>query len=304
MSGLGGKVVLVTGGGGGIGAAIAERLATDGARVIVHDLGVSLDGQSTGDPGPAQSVADGIVRAGGEAVAEFGDVTDYDAMGAVFERAIDRWGSVDVVVPVAGILRDRMIFNMTPEEWDAVIKVHLRGLYTVTSHASRHWRAQEATVGGRRLIAVTSRSGLFGAATQPNYSAAKLGGVGFVYSCAKALSKYDVASMAIAPTAATRMTATQPGDRATARADDEEFSPDNVARVVSYLAGDRSSWLNGQVVGSNGYQIDLYTRPRVGASVRRDAPWDADDLATTLEAEFQALADSQSALGMAARSDG
>ena len=303
MTRLNGKVVLITGGGGGIGAAVAERLAADGARIIVHDLGVSLDGKSTGDPGPAQRVADGIVTAGGEAVAEFGDVTDYDAMGAVFERAIQRWGSVDVIVPVAGILRDRMIFNMTPEEWDAVIRVHLRGLFTVSSHAARHWRSQEPTVGQRRLIAVTSRSGLFGAATQPNYSAAKLGGVGFVYSSAKALSKYGVAAMAIAPTAATRMTATQPGDRATATVDDAEFSPDNVARVVSYLASDRSTWLNGQVVGSNGYQVDLYTRPRVGASVRRDAPWDADDLAQAVESEFAELTAAQSALGTPAKSD-
>jgi NAD(P)-dependent dehydrogenase (short-subunit alcohol dehydrogenase family) len=301
---LDGKVVLITGGGGGIGAAIATRLASDGARIIVHDLGVTLDGRSDGDPGPAQHVADGIVADGGEAVAEFGDVTDYEAMGAVFKRALERWGSVDVIVPVAGILRDRMIFNMTPEEWDAVIRVHLRGLYNVTAHASAHWRSQPATVGARRLIAITSRSGLFGAATQPNYSAAKLGGVGFVYSCAKALAKYDVASMALAPTAATRMTATQPGERQAAKADDPEFSPDNVARVASYLASDRSGWLNGQVVGSNGYEIDLYTRPRVGASVRRDAPWEADDLAAAMESEFEALAADQSGLGTPAKSDG
>jgi NAD(P)-dependent dehydrogenase (short-subunit alcohol dehydrogenase family) len=302
MAQLDGKVVLVTGGGGGIGAAIATRLASDGAKIIVHDLGVSLEGAG-GDPGPAQRVADEIVARGGQAVAEYGDVTDYEAMGGVFERAFERWGSVDVVIPVAGILRDRMIFNMTETEWDAVIRVHLRGLFTVTSHASKHWRSQPATVGERRLIAITSRSGLFGAATQPNYSAAKLGGVGFVYSSAKALSKYSVAAMALCPTAATRMTATQPTDRGTAN-DSDEFSPDNVARVASYLASDRSTWLNGQVIGSNGYEVDLYTRPRVGASINHDQPWEADELANTMEGEFAQLAAEQRNLGVPAKADG
>ena len=175
---LEGKTAIITGAGRGIGREVALLYAKEGAKVIVNDLGVSVDGEGK-DNSPASQVVNEIKAMGGEAIANFGDVSDMDQAEDLVRTALNEWGKLDILVNVAGILRDRMIFNMTGEEWDAVVKVHMRGTFATTRFASLHWR--QARQGGR-LINFTSGSGLFGAPGQPNYAAAKMGIWGFTLS--------------------------------------------------------------------------------------------------------------------------
>jgi NAD(P)-dependent dehydrogenase (short-subunit alcohol dehydrogenase family) len=269
MTTLDGRVVVITGAGRGIGASIARLVASLGARVVVNDLGVELDG-SGGDAGPAEQMAKQIKAEGGEAIANGADITDPDAAEGLIRTAIDTYGSLDVLVNVAGILRDRMIFNMSEPEWDDVIRVHLKGHFNTIKPAAAWWRDQRNPDGHYRLINFTSVSGLFGAPGQPNYAAAKMGIVGLTYSCANSLGKYGVTANAISPGAATRMTQSVPDDRrrGPARSDDER-SPDNVAPIVAYLASVDSDWLTGRVIGASGYDVMLFTTPSRSASSPR-----------------------------------
>ncbi len=207
MGKLEGRVAIVTGAGRGIGASVAKMMAAEGAKVVVNDLGVDIDG-SGGATGPADEVVEEIRSAGGEAVANGASVADHEAAEALIGTAIETYGKLDVLVNVAGILRDRMVFNLAEEDWDAVIDVHLKGTYNTSKFAAIYWR--QAREGNYRLINFTSGSGLHGAPGQPNYAAAKMGIVGFTYSCANALTRYGVTSNAISPGAATRMTGTIP----------------------------------------------------------------------------------------------
>jgi NAD(P)-dependent dehydrogenase (short-subunit alcohol dehydrogenase family) len=284
---LEGRVAIVTGAGGGIGAGIARRLAGEGAAVVVNDLGVQVDGSGR-DAAPARQVVEEIRAAGGRAVDNGADVADHRAAADLVAQALEEFGRLDVVVTAAGILRDRMVFNMTEEEWDAVVRVHLRGTFTMAKHAAAHWREQQNPQGHYRLITFTSISGLAGAPGQPNYAAAKMGIVGLTYSCANALSRYGVTANAISPGALTRMTASVPEERRRAPAGNgDERAPDNVAPVVAYIASDRSDWLNGQVIGAGGYQVSLYNRPQVIERVVSDGPWDLERLSESIERSFQ-----------------
>ncbi|MEV7005097.1 SDR family NAD(P)-dependent oxidoreductase [Streptosporangium sp. NPDC051022] len=286
MGRLDGRVAVVTGAGRGIGAATARRMAAEGAAVVVNDLGVKLDG-SAPDSGPAAEVVEEIRRSGGRAVADGSDVSDFAAAGGLIGRALDEFGRIDILVNVAGILRDRMLFNMTEQEWDDVIRVHLRGTFNTMRHASAHWREQRDPGANNRIINFTSRSGLHGAPGQPNYAAAKMGIIGLTYSAAHSLERYGVTVNAIAPNAASRMGQSVPTDRTTQRLEGADRAPDNIAPTVVYLAGTESSWCNGQVLHVDGYQVGLYEEPRVIRHIASPGPWDLDDLSGMFEKVFR-----------------
>jgi NAD(P)-dependent dehydrogenase (short-subunit alcohol dehydrogenase family) len=288
MGRLDGRVAIVTGAGRGIGASVARLLAAEGAHVVVNDLGAKLDGSGM-DTAPADDVVREITEAGGKAVADFSDVSDHAAAERLVGTALGEFGRLDVLVNVAGILRDRMVFNMAESEWDDVIRVHLRGTFNTTKFAAAHWRSLRDGSAQNRIINFTSVSGLHGAPGQPNYAAAKMGIVGLTYSSAHSLPQYGVTVNAISPGAATRMTESVPDGRrrrpAGATASDER-SPDNVAPVVAYLAGTDSGWINGRILHSVGYQVALYNNPEPISRIVGTAPWDVDRLGQQIEQAF------------------
>jgi NAD(P)-dependent dehydrogenase (short-subunit alcohol dehydrogenase family) len=289
MTRLTGRVAIVTGAGRGIGRSVALLLARCGAAVVVNDLGAALDG-SGADSGPAQQVVNEIAEAGGKAVANGADVSDYAAAEGLIRDAIEGFGRLDIVVNVAGILRDRMVFNMAEQEWDDVIRVHLKGAFNTTKFASAHWRSLREETAQNRIINFTSVSGLHGAPGQPNYAAAKMGIVGLTYSSANALGKYGVTVNVISPGAATRMTESVPEGRRRARsAADDERSPDNVAPIVAYLASEQSGWLTGRIIHASGYEVALYSNPQPLIRLVGTGPWDPDALAAQVETSFGPL---------------
>ena len=287
MGRLDGRVAIITGAGRGIGASLARIMAAEGCAVVVNDLGGEVDG-SGDDSKPAEQVVEQIVAAGGVAKANFADVADFVAAEGIIQSTLDEFGQLDVLVNVAGILRDRMVFNMTEDEWDAVIRVHLKGTFNTSKHASVYWRKERR--GKYRIINFTSGSGLHGAPGQPNYAAAKLGIVGFTYSLANSLGPYGVTANAIAPGAATRMTASIPNARRRGlgvEQEDPRRSPDNVAPPVVYLASEESDWLNGRVIGASGYRISLYNNPEVIREIASPGPWSLDDTFKLMESSFR-----------------
>ena len=286
MGTLDGRVAIVTGAGRGIGRSVAHLLASEGAAVVVNDLGGAVDGSGS-DAGPAQQEVDEITAAGGRAVASDADVSDHAAAEDLIKTAISEFGRLDVLVNVAGILRDRMVFNMTEQEWDDVIRVHLKGTFNTTKFASAHWRSLRDESAQNRIINFTSVSGLHGAPGQPNYAAAKMGIVGLTYSSAHSLAKYGVTVNAVSPAAATRMTASVPTDRRRARTESaDERSPDNVAPVVAYLASERSGWITGRIVHSSGYEVSLYSDPQPVIRLIGTGPWELGRLADEVERSF------------------
>jgi NAD(P)-dependent dehydrogenase (short-subunit alcohol dehydrogenase family) len=268
---------------------VALLLADEGASVVVNDLGVALDGSGQ-DSGPAHDVVAEIAKDGGKAIANGADISDFAAAEGLIGSAVEEFGRLDVLVNAAGILRDRMVFNMTEQEWDDVIRVHLKGTFNTTRFASAHWRSLHEETAQNRIINFTSVSGLHGAPGQPNYAAAKMGIVGLTYSSAHALARYGVTVNAISPGAATRMTESVPTGRRRARtAGAEERSPDNVAPVVAYLASERSGWITGRIIHSAGYEISLYSDPEPVRSIIGTGPWDADTLGDQVERAFGPL---------------
>jgi NAD(P)-dependent dehydrogenase (short-subunit alcohol dehydrogenase family) len=269
---LDGKAVVVTGGGGGIGRAVALATAAEGARVVVADIGVSLDGS---DPtsAVAQSVVADITAAGGEAVAVAESVTTLAGGTAIVAAALERWGRVDGVVAVAGILRERMLFNMSEDEWDAVVATHLKGHFTVFRAAAAAMREQE---GGGSLVAFTS--GAFaGSVAQANYAAAKGGIVSLVRSAAAGLHRYGVTANAVAPVARTRMSANVPMDLA------EMGDPEDVAPLVVYLLSDRARHVTGQVYTAVGPKIAVWNQPREVRAVYAEGRWTPEQIAARLD---------------------
>src|SRR5215471_11431485 len=288
MGRLDGRVAIVTGAGRGIGRSVAALMARQGAAVVVNDLGSALDGSGS-DSATATAVAEEIAAAGGKAVANGADVSDHAAAQALIASAIEQFGRLDVLVNVAGILRDRMVFNMTEQEWDDVMRVHVKGTFNTTKFAAAHWRSLRNPDAQNRIINFTSVSGLHGAPGQPNYAAAKMGIVGLTYSCANALRQYGVTANAISPGAATRMTDSVPAGRRRARATADEWSPDNVAPIVAYLASEQSGWITGRIVHSSGYEVALYSNPEPLVRIVGTGPWDAEALAAEVERSFGPL---------------
>src|SRR6266568_7163292 len=239
-----GRVVVITGAGGGIGRGYALAFANEGAKVVVNDLGGSREGtgQSTS---PAQAVVNEIVAAGGVAVANGDDVSTWDGAERLIKQAVDTYGRLDVLVNNAGILRDKMLVNMSEQDWDAVINVHLKGTFAPTRHAAEYWRgaskAGQAVDG--RVINTTSPSGLYGSVGQANYGSAKAGIAGFTIIAARELARYGVTVNAIAPGALTRMTEDIPFLQQLAGPDDsgfDETAPANIAPVAVWLGSERS----------------------------------------------------------------
>src|SRR5256885_11917517 len=249
---LEGRVAVVTGAGSGIGRGVALGLARAGARVVVNDCGGTVDGREPSSAA-AQAVVKEIEAFGGQAVASAESVATMAGGQSIVDAALSRFGDLQIVVCCAGILRERMIFNMTEEEWDAVAAVHLKGHFTVMRPATRHMREKRRG----RIIAFTSTAGLEGSPGQPNYSAAKEGIVGLTRSTALAMARYGVTVNCISPTAETRMTERLPdGRRAQAAA-----PPEAIAPVVAFLASDRAAHVTGQILPVRGNQGSLWAHP-------------------------------------------
>jgi NAD(P)-dependent dehydrogenase (short-subunit alcohol dehydrogenase family) len=279
---LDGKTALVTGGGRGIGRGIARAMAAAGARVMVNDLGTSLAGQGA-DAGPAAETVAEIVAAGGIAVANTDSVTDFDRAAAMVRSVVDRWGRLDVLVNCAGILRDRMLFNMTEAEWDAVIAVHLKGAFNTMRAAVEIMRQQRAG----RIVNMSSVSA-FGSPGQPNYGAAKAGILGLTWSAAAALGRYGVTVNAVLPSGATRMmdetawgreAVERTGRRLSETAAGTPTDPDNVAPLVVFLASDAACDVNGQAFHSWGYGYTLVGHPEPVRRIDADRRLPPEELA-------------------------
>jgi NAD(P)-dependent dehydrogenase (short-subunit alcohol dehydrogenase family) len=252
-----GRVAIVTGAGRGIGREHSLLLAAQGAKVVVNDLGGSRDGTGT-DAGPAQQVVDEIVAAGGEAVANTDDVSDFAGAERLIKTAVDSFGRLDVLINNAGILRDRMLVNMTEAEWDAVIKVHLKGTFAPSHWAANHWR--ERSKAGHdvdaRIINTTSPSGIYGNVGQTNYGAAKAGIASFTIIASKELERYGVTVNAIAPAALTRMTEDLGMGQVEGDAR-EELSPRHIAPIVCWLASPQSASVTGRVFDVTGRMLSV-----------------------------------------------
>jgi len=266
---LAGLSAIVTGAGRGLGRAEALELARLGASVVVNDYGRSgRDGSGEASAGPAETVAREIRAAGGTALVHTGDVSDFRQARELVESAIETFGKLDVVVNNAGILRDRMVFSMVEEEWDAVIRVHLKGHFNTTRFAAAHWRERSKAAGGPvygRIVNTSSEAFLAGSAGQPNYAAAKGGIVGLTTSTALALARYGVTANVICPRARTRMTQDVFAGFAQPAEGLDPLAPEHVAPLVGYLASPAAARINGQLLVVHGGMVAVVERPRVRA---------------------------------------
>jgi NAD(P)-dependent dehydrogenase (short-subunit alcohol dehydrogenase family) len=283
---LAGKVAIVTGAGRGIGRAHALALAEAGAKLVVNDLGAAVSGEGS-DETPAQQVVREIEAAGGEAVANGENVADFAGAGRMVDQAIERFGRLHILINNAGILRDRMLVNMTEDEWDAVIAVHLKGHFAPTRHAAAHWRerSKEGEEVRARVINTSSPSGVFGNVGQTNYGAAKAGIAGFTIIAAQELQRYGVTVNCLAPNARTRMTE----DTFEMAAPEDGFDaldPANMSPLVVALCADEAQDITGQVFHVWGGAINALQGWTAGELFASDERWKADALLGALVERF------------------
>ncbi|MEV0701644.1 SDR family oxidoreductase [Saccharopolyspora sp. NPDC050389] len=274
-----GRIVIVTGAARGIGRGHALEFARQGAKVVVNDIGAEVDGSGS-STGPAGEVVDEIRAAGGEAIANGDDVADFEGAKRLVESTVGHFGDLHVLVNNAGILRDRMLFNMTEQEWDAVIRVHMKGTFAPLRHAAAYWRAK-AKAGEEidaRVINTTSSSGIYGNPGQGNYGAAKAGIAGLTVIAAREMERYGIAVNAIAPAALTRMT---DGLGRQVRAPEGRFdvsNAENIAPLVVWLAGAKAKGITGRVFNVRGGSISVAEGWIAGPGVDKGQRWDPAEL--------------------------
>jgi NAD(P)-dependent dehydrogenase (short-subunit alcohol dehydrogenase family) len=288
MTDLSGKVAIVTGAGRGLGREEAMQLAGQGARVVISDINLP-DAEEA-----AQETVEEIKAAGGEAIAVFGDCADTADADRLFATAIDTYGDVNIMVNNAGFCRDKTIFGMSDEEFDSVVRVHLRGHFVNMRNATRHWR-EKAKSGAEvygRLISTSSEAMIYGSAGQPNYAAAKAGITAMTMGAAQLMIKYGITANVIMPRARTAMT--DSGQTAQMFAAPEEgfdvFNPENVAPLVGYLASPEAGHISGEVMVVWGGEITVLQRPTLGASFHSSngGKWELDDMHSSLSGYFNA----------------
>jgi NAD(P)-dependent dehydrogenase (short-subunit alcohol dehydrogenase family) len=280
-----GKVAIVTGSGRGIGREEALLLAREGAAVVVNDLGGARTGEGS-DTTPAQQVVDEIEAAGGQAVANGDDCSSWSGAEGMVNQAIETFGGLDILVNNAGILRDKMSFNMTEEEWDAVVKVHLKGHFAPARFAGAHWRQKSKDSGepvNAKIVNTASESGLYGNAGQANYASAKAGIAALTIVLARELDRFGVRVNCIAPVAMTRLTEDMMGGD-DARA--EQLAPANVAAGVAWLASDLSDGVNGQVLKIQGGMAQIVQGWRPISQVHSGKAWTIESIADQRDALF------------------
>ena len=279
-----GRVVIVTGAGGGIGRAHALAFAAEGARVVVNDIGVGLDGSPASGGSAAQGVVDEITAAGGEAVANGSNIADWDQAAALVQTAVETFGGLDVLVNNAGIVRDRMMANTSEEEFDAVIAVHLKGHFATMRHAAAYWRglSKEGKAPkdiDARIINTSSGAGLQGSVGQGNYSAAKAGIAAMTLVAAAEMGRYGVTVNAIAPSARTRMTETVFAEMMATQDDDfDAMAPENISPLVVWLGSPESRDVTGKVFEVEGGKIRVAEGWAHGPQIDKGARWDPAEL--------------------------
>ncbi|MBA4866325.1 SDR family oxidoreductase [Streptomyces sp. PSKA54] len=288
-----GRVVVVTGAGRGLGRAHALAFAAEGAQVVVNDLGVGLDGTG-GAAGPAQQVVDEIRALGGEAVAHGGDIATAEGAASLIATALDTFGRLDTLVNNAGFLRDRMLVNLDEDDWDAVMRVHLKGHFLPLKHAAAHWRAEakDGRTPEARVINTSSGAGLLGSVGQGNYSAAKAGIIALTLVAAAEMGRYGVHVNAIAPAARTRMTEQTFADTMSAPEVGafDAMAPENVSPLVVWLGSAASAGVTGRVFEAEGGRITVMEGWRPGPTVDKGARWTPAEAGETA---LKLLADSE-----------